>query len=253
MKNIIDLFLHPLAVIIVSLLATPVFSKNLHITVLTTPGLDKPITELAGEFTKNYGIDIRIMSGKIDQIWMNNANNKVDIIICGAGYQLNQLISALPDLIVKTSRTSLPPRSSAFLTRKGDSKRIASFSDLSKPGIKLLVVDGADQVGLWEDMVAKKQTLEKIRANIAVSVKSNIDAIQQWESKKDLDAWITFQSWHNYVKGSTRLIKVLDHYKRFRGTPIAITKSSKHKTQAKQFVDFLTSKQNLKTYEKWGW
>jgi len=242
--------------ILVSILSLPFTSaiaKDSSLKVFASAGLDKPLSELANMYAKIKGINIEIISGEVSIDWITKAQKAGDIIICGAEYQLSQIVDAHPDLIDKASRTSLTPRMTGILVRKGSTKKIASFSDLGTTGLKVMVVDAADQVGLWEDMTAKIDMIAKIQRNVIVSAKSNTDAIEQWNSRKDLDAWITFQSWHHYMKDTTRLIKVLNHYKRFRGTPVAVIKTSQNKTQANQFIEFLKSKENLKTYQKWNW
>lgn len=228
-------------------------AKNLELTVYIAPGLDKPIAELAKIYRDNNKINIILKNGEITRETIKNASKSGDIIIVGAEYQLNQIIKAHPSLIDLSSRSSLPSRATGVLVRKRSSNRISSFSDLGKQGYKVMVVDAEDQTGLWEDMTAKRDSITKINANIAYSASSNSDAIKQWNTRKDLDAWITFQSWHYYTQDSTRLIKVLDHYKRFRGSPLAVIKTSSNKIEAKKFIDFLKSKQNLEIYKKWGW
>lgn len=242
-----------LLVLLISHPFTPVMAQDQNLKVFAVGGLDKPLSELASMYAKKHAMNIEIVSGEANQDWLIKAQKSGDIVVCGAEFQLNQIVKANPDLIDKASRTSLYPRMTGLLVRKGSNKKIASFSDLGQPNLKLLVVDGADQSGLWEDMTAKRELIAKIQKNILISAKSNAEAIEQWNSRKDLDAWITFQSWHHYMKDSTRLIKVLDHYKRIRGTPVAVISTSKNKIQAQKFIEFLKSKENLKTYQKWGW
>jgi accessory colonization factor AcfC len=240
-------------VFIISLPFTSVLAKDSKLKVFASTGLDKPLSELATMYVEKNGINIEIIAGAVSKDWILKAQKTGDIIVCGAEYQLNQIISTHPQLIDTSSRTSLTPRMTGLLVRKGSQKKIASFSDLGTAGIQVMVVDGADQTGLWEDMTAKRDMIAKLQKNIIVSAKSNAEAIELWNTRRGLDAWITFQSWHHYMKDSTRLIKVLDHYKRFRGTPVAVINASKKKDQAKQFIEFLKSKGNLKTYQKWGW
>ncbi|WP_455200589.1 extracellular solute-binding protein [Kaarinaea lacus] len=242
-----------LLVFLVTYPFTPAIAQNQNLKIFAINGLDKPLSELAGIYKEKHGVNIEIVSGAASQAWIKQAQKTGDIIVCGAEYQLNQILRSSPGLIDKASRTSLYPRMSGILVRKGSNKKIASFSDLGQPNLKLIVVDGADQSGLWEDMTAKREMVAKIQNNILVSAKSNTEAIEQWNSNKDLDAWITFQSWHYYVKGSAHLIKVLDHYKRLRGTPVAIMSKSKNKFQAQKFIEFLKAKENLNIYQKWGW
>ena len=69
----------------------------------------------------------------------------------------------------------------------------------------------------------------------------------------ELDAWITFESWHYRLKDVTDLVRIPERDRIYRGTPIAITKISKNKDLAKGFIEFLKTEQAHAVFQKWGW
>lgn len=69
----------------------------------------------------------------------------------------------------------------------------------------------------------------------------------------ELDAWITYESWHYRLKDVTDLVQLAEKDKIYRGTPIAITNISKNKELAKKFIDFLKTEQAHLVFQKWGW
>ena len=124
---------------------------------------------------------------------------------------------------------------------------------MTRKDIKIIDVNGAGQVGLWEDMAGVKGLIPGIQKNIALSVTTSADAIAKWKSMPELDAWITYESWHYRLKEQTDLVRLSKEEKLYRGTPIAATTISKNKELANQFIDFLKTEQCHQVFRKWGW
>jgi accessory colonization factor AcfC len=91
-------------------------------------------------------------------------------------------------LIDEITRASLYLRAAGVLVRKGNLKQIGSLMDLAKKAVHLLDVNGAGQLGLWEDMVGPQGLIPKIQKNIAISVLTSAEAIDNWKSLPKLDA-----------------------------------------------------------------
>lgn len=61
-----------------------------------------------------------------------------------------------------------------------------------------MVVDGAGQVGLYEDMALKddkRENLVKLRKNIKVYAKNSKIAIDEWNNNPNIDALIIWSHW----------------------------------------------------------
>ena len=166
---------------------------------------------------------------------------------------LTQFIMNCPGLVDEKTRTSLYIRAAGILVRKGNPKQIKSLADLASEGVHLLDVNGAGQVGLWEDMAGSLGLIPRIQKNIAISVPTSAEAIEKWKAVPEFDAWITFESWHYRLKEVTDLVQLPEKERIYRGTPMVITKISKNKELAKQFIDFLKTEQGHVIFQKWGW
>ena len=70
----------------------------------------------------------------------------------GAEYMLTQTALAHPGFIDEASRTNLYARGPAVLVRPGNPLHIKRLEDLARPGVRLLDVNGAGQMGLTKDM-----------------------------------------------------------------------------------------------------
>jgi len=211
-----------------------------------------PMKEGAEIFSKAQGIEVKVVAGPESQ-WIAQAKQDADLIFGGAEYMLTQFIQNHPELLDEKTRETLYIRAAGILVRKGNPKQIKSLRDLAKEGVRLLDVNGAGQLGLWEDLAGVQGLIPKIQKNIAVSVTTSVEAIERWKSMPGLDVWITFESWHYRLRDITDLVRLPEKERIYRGTPIAFTKISKNKEKAKQFIDFLKIEQAHTVFQKWGW
>lgn len=211
-----------------------------------------PMKECVEIFSKAHGIEVKVMAGPESQ-WVGQAEQDADLIFGGAEYMMTDFLLRHPGLVDEKTRTSLYIRAGGILVRKGNPKQIRYLSDLTRDGIRLIDVNGAGQLGLWEDMAGAKRLIPGIQRNIALSVTTSAEAIEKWKSMPELDAWITFESWHYRLKDVTDLVQLPENERVYRGTPIAITRISKNRDKARQFVDFLRTEQAHLVFQRWGW
>jgi len=233
--------------------ATPNSVQSDHVIRVYGPGGPLgPIKEAAEHFSIETGIKVEVTAGPEGK-WISQAKQDADIIFGGSEYMLQDFIFNHPEMIDTKSRTELYPRAAGILVRKGNPKKIESLEDLTKDGVKILDVNGAGQLGLWEDMAGRKGIIEGISQNINLSVKSSAEAIELWKSNSSLDAWITYESWHYRLKDVTDLVELPEEEKLYRGTPIALTKITDQKKEAQQFIEYLKTEEGHQIFQKWGW
>ena len=227
-------------------------AQGIALKVCGPEGPAAPMKECAGIFTKLQGQRVEVMAGP-EALWTARAKNDADVIYGGAEYMLSRFISDHSCIIEDNTRTSLYNRVGGILVRKGNPKRIKSFSDLAKDGIRLLEVNGEDEIGLWEDMAGRLGLIPDIRKNIVVSVSSTNQAIEKWNTTPELDAWITFESWHYSLKDVTDLVHLPERERVYRGTPVAAATFYKNRESARLFIQFLKTEQCHAVFRKWGW
>ncbi len=211
-----------------------------------------PMEECAQLFSKAKGVEVKVTAGPEAQ-WLDQARKDADLIFGGAEYMLTDFILRHPEMVDPKTRTSLYVRPVGILVRKGNPKRIRSLNDLTRDDIRILDVNGAAQVGLWEDLAGPYGIIPAIQKNIALSVTSSAEAIEKWQTMPELDAWITFESWHYRLKDDTELVEMPRARKIYRGTPIAVTTITKQRDLAQQFIAFLRTDPAHNVFKKWGW
>jgi Bacterial extracellular solute-binding protein len=89
--------------------------------------------------------------------WIAQAKGDADLIYSGSETMMTDFIEAMGGELLPETVTPLYLRVSAILVRPGNPRHITKFDDLLSPGLKILVVNGAGQKGLWEDIGSKEE------------------------------------------------------------------------------------------------
>ena len=245
-----------ISIFLVSATITPgnTFAKEiLH---LYGPGGPYPAIQKAAEiFGKKLDVKLAVVTGPTDQ-WIEKARSDADLIYSGSEYMMTDTIRALEGEIDKTSVTSLYLRPSAILVRHDNPKEVQDFPDLLEPGIKVLVVSGAGQTGLWEDVAGKQgdiETVRKFRKNIFAHASNGAEAKKLWNENRVIDAWLTWNIWAISNPTMADLVPMSEDYVIYRGCGIALTIRGKEKRIASSFIEFLQSDEGAGIFAKWGW
>lgn len=228
------------------------FAQNDTLYVYGAGGPFGPINECAQLFSKQQNVHIKVTAGP-EAAWINNAKQNADVLYGGAEYMLTQFATNHPGLVDNGTRTELYQRGAAILVRPGNPKHISGMKDLSKPGIRILDVNGAGQFGLWEDLAGKEYLIAGIQLNIKQSFENTALGIAAWKTDTSFDAWISYASWHNRLMDITQLVTLPKKQNVFRGTPVVISTLSKQKEKANQFIHFMKSEEGHTVFKKWGW
>ncbi|TLV01379.1 substrate-binding domain-containing protein [Dyadobacter luticola] len=234
------------------LLANQAYPQTDTLFVYGPGGPSAAIKECADIFSKETRIPVVVNSGP-ETKWIEKAKKDADVVFGGSEYMLTQFAADHRGLLDETTRIELYKRSAAILVRPGNPKKIKMFVDLAKPGVRLLDVNGAGQLGMWEDIAGKFDVIAGIQHNIKSSFSNTALGIEAWKSDTTYDAWITYKTWHFPLKEITQLIEIPNQSTVFRGTPIALTLKGKDGPDGKRFLDFLRSSAGHRVFQRWGW
>ena len=220
------------------------------------PGGPEPaIREAARQFGAAHGIDIVVTAGPTGQ-WIGGAKADDDLIYSGSETMMTDFIDAMGGELVAATVTPLYLRTSAILVRPGNPKTIKGFDDLLVPGVRILIVNGAGQNGLWEDVAGRKgsiATVKSLRANIVTYAKTSADARQAWINDRSIDAWLTWTIWQGDDPGLAEIIAIEPELRIYRDAGIALTRRGLGKPLANEFMRFLTSPAGAVIFQKRGW
>jgi accessory colonization factor AcfC len=143
----------------------PAPAETLHV---YGPGGPLPaMREAAAAFGRRRGVVVEVTAGPTAQ-WLDRARRDADVIFSGSEHMMTDFVGQLKasdsTAIDESTITPLYLRPAAILVRKGNPRRIRRFEDLLNPGVKVLVVQGAGQTGMWEDVAGRTGDIEVVRA-----------------------------------------------------------------------------------------
>jgi accessory colonization factor AcfC len=220
------------------------------------PGGPEPaIREAAEQFAAAHGINISVTAGPTRK-WIDAAKADADLIYSGSETMMTDFIDAMGGELVASTVAPLYLRVSAILVRPGNPKHIKGFSDLVAPGVKVLIVNGAGQNGLWEDVAGRQgniQTVRALRSNIANYAKTSADARQAWIDDRSIDVWLTWTIWQGDDPGLAQIVAIEPDLRIYRDAAIALTGRGQAKASAMEFVTFLASPAGASIFQKRGW
>jgi len=244
-----------LAVLTFASLGAPRAPAQEVLRVYGSEGPAPAIQQAAGAFGDKTDVKVDVVTGPPDE-WLDRAAGTADVVFASAEFMMADFLRATDLAIDEASITPLYMRPSAVLVRPKNPKHISDFPDLLKPGVRIMVVTGSGQTGLWEDMAGKQGDIRTIRAfrkNIVLFAPNSTEAMRLWDARQDVDAYVTWNIWHMPLRDRAKLIEVSDDYKIYRQCSVAQTKRGASKPSAKQFIEFLTSQEGARIFESWYW
>lgn len=220
------------------------------------PGGPAPaMKELAARFAKAHGHTVEVTAGPTGT-WLANAKTDADIIFSGSENMMTGFVQTFEGMIETSTIEPIYIRPSAILVRKGNPKAITGLRDLAKPGIKVLVTEGAGQVGMWEDAAGRTgdvKLLKAFRGNIFEFAGNSGLARKSWVEKPDIDAWLIWNHWQIANPDIADLVAVEPELTIWRATDIALTKKGRATAPATAFVDYVKSAEGEAVFRRWGW
>ena len=204
-----------------------------------------PMMESALAFFQRTGIEVFVMMGTPDQ-WIPLARVSADCIYGGAEYMMTDLMAAYPDMIDTASITNLHAREIGIIVRPGNPLGISSLTDLGRKNARILDI----QLEKMEQL----QDRASLNADaVSLSVLTGKEGFDAWPLRTDIDAWITYRSWHVKLAGTSDFVRLPPGEVVLRQTPIAIARRSSKQREAQQFIKFLKSEPGHRIFQKWGW
>ena len=235
------------------LAAAPALAATLNV---YGPGGPAPaMKDAAAAFESKTGIPVKVTAGPTPQ-WIEQAKADADVVYGGSEHMMTDFVAAMEGRIDEAEVQPLYMRPYAILVRPGNPKKIRGVRHLLKPGVRILVVNGAGQTGAWEDMAGRRGKIETVRAlrrNIAVFSKNSAEAKQTWIDDPTLDAWLIWNIWQVANPTLADVVEIEPEYAIYRDANVVVTEHGKANPAARQFVDFLFSPEGARIFKKWGW
>ena len=160
-----------------------------------------------------------------------------DLVFSGSEYMMTDFVQKdLTGLIDTSTILTLYLRPSAILVRPGNPKSIEGIKDLARPGVRILVVQGAGQVGMWEDVAGRTgdvKLVDGVRRNIGFFAPNSAEAKKLWAGDLTYDVWLIWTIWQKESPASADIVNIEPENTVYRSCGIAITNRSERKVLAK--------------------
>lgn len=220
------------------------------------PGGPAPaMKEAAAVFQRQTGVAVTVTSGPTPE-WIERARKDADIVYGGSDTMMTDFVRQLPDLLRQQDVKPLYDRPAAILVRKGNPRRIKDFRDLARPGLRLLVVEGAGQNGLWEDLASRAGGIRfhrALRLNIVRFAKTSAEARTAWIEDQAIDAWVIWNIWQIENAELANQVRIERDILIWRPMAIAIATSTKQRESAARFAAFLEGDEGARIFRRHGW
>lgn len=229
------------------------------------PGGPLPaMKEAAAAFGQQHSIVVAVTGGPTPQ-WLAVARRNADVVFSGAEHMMTDFVRQLtdsteggqnPGRIDEATIEPLYLRPAAILVRPGNPKRIRRFEDLLRPGMKVLVVQGAGQTGLWEDVAGRTGDISVVRTfrrNIGAVAANSGEAKQRWTADSGFDAWLIWNIWQVANPTLAEVVPLAERWRIYRDAGVALTVKGRDRTHAREFVEFLDSPAGARIFSRWGW
>lgn len=236
-------------------LALAASAKSATLNVYGPGGPAPAVKEAALAFQAHTGVTVNVVAGPTPA-WIDSAKSNADVIFSGSETMMSDFVGQMAGAIDPGTVRPLYLRPSAILVRPGNPGHIHGLKDLFKPGHRVLVVNGAGQNGLWEDMAGRLgdiRSVSALRSNIVVFAKTSADAKTAWSADPSLDAWIIWNIWQVSNPKLADTIAVEPQYRIYRDSGVALTHRGEASAAANAFCDFLSSSKGAAIFRRWGW
>lgn len=234
-------------------MVSPALAETIHV---YGPGGPAPaMKEAAATFGKANGVEVIVTAGPTPD-WSDAMKADGDVVYSGSEVMMSEFASTFAGTMLPDTVMPLYMRPAGILVRPGNPKRIRGFADLLKPGMRIAVVDGAGQQGMWEDIAGRRgdvATVKAFRRNVVLFAKNTGLALKGWKADPTIDAWLTFPIWAKANPGVADVVALDADRLVYRDADVALTTRGQNEAGAKAFVRFLSGPQGAAIFRKWGW
>lgn len=221
-------------------------------------GPDIPIKEAATAFTEKTGIPVEVTSGP-EGTWTDAAQTQGDLLFGSS----EQSMTAFLETYRSFNSDDVEPiymRPAIMMVQEGNPQNIQSIRDLMKPGMRIVVTDGAgvsntSGTGVWEDIVGRTTSIADMKAfrdNIVYFAPNSGSGYKKLINPTDeVDAWITWKHWVINHPNDGDAVEIEPELRIYRDANVVVSQDADPNTQ--EFISFLKSEEGAAIFTRNGW
>ena len=244
------------ATALLSVLAS--YSAQADVNLYGPGGPHTALIKVGQSFEAATGIKVNVHFGP-QASWNDNAKKNADILF-GASEQSALAIATAHQQAFDINKIEpLYLRPAIILVKKGNPKNIQGLTDLTKPGIGIVVPEGAgisntSGTGVWEDMIGRTGDINqvtKFRKNIVQYTPNSGGARKAFLEDPRVDAWVTWIDWAKSNPDFGDVVKIEDQFVVYRDVNIVLKNNPDKDT--KQFAEYLKGEKSKQIFQQLGW
>ena len=216
------------------------------------------LIKVGSAFEAETGIKVNVHFGP-QATWNDDASKNADMLF-GASEQSALAIATDHQQQFDIKKiTPLYLRPAIILVKKGNPKNIKGLADLAKPGIGIVVPEGAgvsntSGTGVWEDMIGRTGDIKLVanfRNNIVQYTPNSGSARKAFQEDPRVDAWITWIDWARSNPDVGDVVAIEEQLVVYRDVNIVLNKNPSQ--DAVRFAEYLKGEKSKQIFQQLGW
>jgi len=214
-------------------------------------GIQPPLEELGATFTKKTGIRVEYSYKGSGCLLPDIAmSEKGDLYIPGELFYMQQAVARK----YIAAQRPVAQMTTVLIAQRGNPKKIRSVRDLARPGLRVGLGDAkAIAIGRAAHTVLDRAKVRKqVEKNVVMSCLNVVELANAVELGH-LDAAIVWDGTAKLCGDDVATIPIPAAYRETSTIPVGVLRFSKHAREARQFMDFLASKEAEPIFRKHGY
>lgn len=243
------------AMLVIPAVASPETVPSVPVHVYGPGGPAPAMSECARTFNARNSSNVVVTFGPTKK-WRDAAAKDADMFYSGAENMMTGFVGEFATQIDETTVVPLYVRAATILVHRGNPLGITGLGDLQKRGVRVMVVQGSGQTGLWEDLagrVGDVSTIAALRRNITVFAPDTATAHGIWNSAQAPDAWIALMSEHGAHPDESMAIALDPKVVIVRDAGLLLTRAGEARPVTRAFYDFVRSADCAAIFKRFGW
>lgn len=202
------------------------------------------LQECADLFLEKSGVDVAVIKA-LPYDLKRKLSEDGDIYYGGAEYMLEEFDRQNPGVLDVSTVEKLHARRIGIIVRKGNPLNINGVDALSRKEVDLLDVKLERMRHFYGDPSSGLGNVNRLEY-------TGRQGLSAWTSSPNLDAWVTYKSWHALISEDADFIEIPGN-KALRYTPVALTHRTIYRQEAMAFINFLKSDEARLIFAEHGW
>lgn len=227
-------------------------TEGKEVLVLAAASLTDVLTELATTYKKATGVTVTFSFASSGALQIQiESGSPADIFFSAAQKQMNSLEEK--SLIDSDTRKNLLENKVVLITPANSTLNIKSFNDMVNPDVKKIGLGEPKSVPVGqysEEILSNLSILDTVKAKAVYG--SDVRNVLSWAETGEIDCGIVYETDAKIANNINIITQAPEGSHRKVIYPIAIVSSSKNKEEAKKFIDYISTENSIKVFEKYG-